>query len=121
MRHAWFAAALALAVGIWLLSSRPIVMPVDAPDLTDKIVHAVVYGVLAALLARGGLERGWRHAVLAAIALAVAYGVVDELHQSQVPGRDASVADVIADLVGALAGAALAARVYRRRRHGDRS
>jgi hypothetical protein len=31
----------------------------------------------------------------------VAYGIVDELHQQRIPGRDASVWDVLTDGVGA--------------------
>jgi VanZ family protein len=45
-----------------------------------------------------------RVAVLAA-ALAGAYGVTDEWHQTFTPGRDASLADVVKDLAGAVLGA----------------
>jgi VanZ family protein len=37
---------------------------------------------------------------------AVLYGLSDEVHQSFIPGRDASVGDVVADALGALLGAA---------------
>ncbi len=36
-----------------------------------------------------------------AIVLASAWGAVDEWHQSGVPGRTASIADLLADVVGA--------------------
>ena len=38
------------------------------------------------------------------IAATVLYGVVDELHQATVPGRDASSLDLLADALGAVLG-----------------
>ena len=68
--------------------------------LARKAGHATAYGVLAALwsLALGG----WRRA----LALAVATGFVDELHQATTLAREGSAADVLLDAAGA--GAALA-------------
>ncbi|MDH3980911.1 MAG: VanZ family protein, partial [Gammaproteobacteria bacterium] len=40
-------------------------------------------------------------------ALTALYGVLDEFHQSFVPGRNADVLDVLADASGALLGAGL--------------
>jgi VanZ family protein len=77
--------------------------------------HLAVYAVLAALLARGlrgtGLEGRRRFA--AAFVVAVLYGVSDEVHQSFVPGRDATLADLGLDTAGAalaLAGVAWSER-----------
>jgi len=55
----------------------------------------------------GGLARrvSGRAAGLA-IAIAVSYGLTDEVHQMFVPGRSAEVADLIADAAGACAGTA---------------
>lgn len=78
----------------------------------DKIVHSGEFAVLGLLL-----ERGLGSALLATLT-AAAYGVVDEWHQSFVPGRDAVASDALADLVGAAIGAFLIARLLRRR---DRS
>ena len=54
-------------------------------------------------MANGGHAFGstWR-AVLVTI-LVVAFGISDEIHQSFVPNRDASLADVIADGIGGCA------------------
>ena len=41
------------------------------------------------------------------IALTATYGLLDEYHQSYVPGRDASLADSLADITGAVLGAGL--------------
>lgn len=104
----WWAAAAALAAVVAVLSSRPADdLGPDALWKVDKLVHGATWCALAALIAIGGVARGWRGVAAAAvaIALAAAYGVVDELHQAHTPGRDASVGDAVADAVGAVVGA----------------
>jgi VanZ family protein len=76
---------------------------------TDKQAHALVYGLLSALMVRalaGGTLAGTtgRRAITGAL-LATAYGASDEWHQSFVPGREAEVADVVANAAGAFAAA----------------
>ena len=109
----WAVLAGALAVSWWLSSQPGDQLPPVGWWNGDKLVHAAVWAVLAALAAAGGRARGWppRTFALAAIGFGLGYGVVDEWHQSYVPMRDSSVADVIADLVGATAGALLITRV----------
>ena len=75
----------------------------------DKVLHAGAYALLAGLwawaLARGRLrDASWR-TLLAAWAIASAYGATDELHQLFVPGRQADVFDLAADAIGAAAAA----------------
>ena len=77
----------------------------------DVLSHAAAYAVLGATILRGlaGAHRAGataRAALLAAV-LAAAYGAADEFHQSFVPGRSAELRDVLADALGAAAGAAL--------------
>ena len=73
-----------------------------------KAAHVVEYAVLAALLLRA--IRGERtelrlpSAVLA-VALAVAWAVLDEYHQSFVASRTGSPGDVLIDTAGAVLGA----------------
>ncbi|MBI5851851.1 MAG: VanZ family protein [Planctomycetes bacterium] len=62
--------------------------------------HFVLFGVLAALAALALSARS-RARRLTAIGLAVAWGVLDELHQRSVPGRDCSVFDIATDACGA--------------------
>jgi VanZ family protein len=72
----------------------------------DKLLHAGVYFALGLLCSRachGGVGPLRVAAALVALALAAGYGALDELYQSTVPGRDASVGDWIADAVGAAA------------------
>ncbi|MDO8544541.1 MAG: VanZ family protein [Opitutaceae bacterium] len=77
-----------------------------APEISniDKAAHFAVYGLLATLLGRIG--DGWRAALWAVVATSL-FGVSDELHQMMVPGRSSSVADWIADTLGALIAVAL--------------
>lgn len=95
------------AAAIFAASSRSDTGPVGR--IPDWLTHGLAYAVLSLLVARAlaggfGAPLGWGAAVLA-FGLATAYGASDELHQSFVPGRDASAADVLKDLAGAAAGA----------------
>jgi VanZ family protein len=83
-------------------------IPAMPVSYADKIVHVVLYGILGALcfwaLRRStGLSRS--RAVVFAALVGLGYGVSDELHQTFVPGRSAEGFDLLADLVGASAGA----------------
>jgi hypothetical protein len=90
----------------------------DLPDgpwsWSDKVTHGAVYAVIGALWALA-MPRPGRAAALTALAIAVGFGITDELHQSLVPGRDASVLDLVADAVGGAIGA-FAATWYSLRR-----
>jgi len=91
---------------IFYLSSMP--EPPLPPAVNDKEAHSSGYALLALLVARaaaGGLgRRVTRTVALVAIAVAIAYGISDEFHQSFVPGRDSDIHDVYADAVGAVIG-----------------
>ncbi len=86
---------------------------VAGPDIAgiDKVAHFAVYGLLATLIARvPGVP------VLIAAALASAYGLTDELHQSFTPGRSVEWIDWCADTLGALTAVFIYSRwtAYRR-------
>lgn len=71
--------------------------------------HVVAYAALGSALLLAGPRPtarvgGWW---LGSWLLATAYGGVDEWHQSWVPGRTASLGDVLSDAVGAALGVAL--------------
>src|SRR5262249_41114226 len=63
------------------------------------------------LFHRRSAAAGW----LGALAGCAAFGLIDELHQSFVPGRDASLHDAAADAVGAALALGVAALVHSRR------
>lgn len=84
-------------------------LPSFLKELSDKLLHAIEYGILGALCYRGfrwGATESWRrHAVMLAFAAASAYGLTDEIHQWFVPFRESSWQDWVADTIGAAAGA----------------
>jgi VanZ family protein len=89
---------------------------------TRRLAHLSEYAILAALWLRA-LTRGRglspRNAGLMALAISAVWAALDELHQSFVPIRSASVADVARDTVGALI--AVAGAGLRWRRVADRT
>ena len=66
---------------------------------SDKVAHAVIYGVLAVLVANAVAPARWASGF--SWVVSVAYGVTDEYHQHFVPGRDVSAGDLLADALGA--------------------
>jgi len=78
---------------------------------SDLFIHAGLYIVLGFLLHRAfviGTTIGRRRwAWLLVFAMALAYGIFDEVHQRWVPGRFCDLYDAIADGVGGLSGVVL--------------
>ena len=92
---------------IFAFSAQPRdVLNFGQPLLVSKLAHVSEYAILAWLF-QWALDnrRAWRLAWL----LAVLYAVTDEFHQSFVPGRTSTVADVMIDALGAAIGLAAAA------------
>ena len=100
-RWRWATAA-CWALVIWVLSSRPTsgASPGVLVVLVFNGAHVVLFGVLAALLHLAGSVRE-PVASVRAIALAAAWGAIDETHQLFVPGRQASLWDFATDVAGA--------------------
>lgn len=104
---------------IFLLSAQPTLPNPGQPgtllnDLVAKTAHVVVYAALTGLLWRA-LARDRRppaRVAFAAFAITALYGLMDELHQAFVPGREATLPDVGID-----AGAALVTAWWLARRH----
>jgi VanZ family protein len=128
-------ATTARAVSLWLpvvawalvlfaLSSQSD-LPAPPPHVTDKMLHAGAYAILAATVLRALAGARWSGVTPTVAALAVlaatAYGASDEFHQSFVPNRSVEIADLAADLAGATLAAALAlaARRWRDSRRRD--
>ena len=105
----WWVAAGLWAALIFVVSAIPSAGSAGDVELRGALLHIGEYAVLAALLRQAGMS--WRWCVLAT----VLYGLSDELHQAVVPGRDASVPDLLFDAVGALIGASLPVVRWRRR------
>jgi hypothetical protein len=102
----WFP-PIALMVLIFYLSSRSTLPDFESFDLAmKKGAHLTVYAVLYFLLFRafyasrpeqGPLSPG---TAFYAAAIAVLYAISDEVHQSFVPFREATVRDVLIDTAG---------------------
>lgn len=106
---------IAYLIGIWWLSSRgaEITAKVDAAGISDLNAHLMLFGGLSFLI-RLALQATWPHqpgCLLATVATLATftYGLIDEWHQSFVPGRGFDAQDLWGDLAGALAGQFLAA------------
>lgn len=109
---------------IFLLSHQP-----GAPDSgsgrlrfgIEKLGHLAVYAGLAMLLlvAFGQHHLRRRRRLWWTFVIVASYAVLDELHQTIVPGRSPTVTDVGIDMVGGLIGMVVADRISRWA--GDRS
>jgi VanZ family protein len=123
-RRSALSAALALlwAAVIFAVSASPNPFPFLPKGLlsADKLIHAGVYALLGALVrvALAGTRLRPRSALLLTAALATLYGASDEIHQRYVPNREATFADLAADAIGALVGAAAAGIALRRQGRG---
>ena len=78
-------------------------------QVSDVSLHSLAYFGLTLLLIRALAGNQWSGVTVSTLAvawaIAAAYGVSDEWHQSFVPNRQADVRDVIANAIGALAAA----------------
>lgn len=92
---------------LWWSSSR---VPGDEPhstarSLVHNSMHVIAYGCVGAAVwlawSRRPASEPQRFRSFGSWLVASAYGVVDELHQSFVPGRDCSMFDLVSDAAGA--------------------
>jgi VanZ family protein len=116
-----------LPVVIWagllfVLSSIPgSRIPSFRISYADKIAHALLYGIFGLLCSRAlrrtaGLGPG--ASVAGAAAIALSYGIIDEVHQMFVPKRSSELLDLVADVAGGSLGAIcgwLGGRLFRSR------
>jgi VanZ family protein len=110
---------LIMGVYYWLSSLPGTPLPDDpalyavfywVPPSVQNALHVPAYAALAWALCRalGAWLRVPVARAIVACAIASAYGVFDEWHQSFVPGRYASLTDVTLDVAGAVLGIWLA-------------
>ncbi len=99
-----------LIFGISSLEQPPLPMPEFEWLTIDKLYHFVEYAILGALVARALVKA--KPAILpsprwiwcVAAVFSILYGASDEWHQTFVPGRFATLADWVADVLGSIAG-----------------
>lgn len=110
-----YAPPLALMALIFAFSAQPgLSSGLGTLDLVGrKLVHMAEFGLLFLLWLRA---LGWRRPGVAA-AIAIAYAITDELHQTTVEDRNGSPVDVLIDATGvAIAWLLWRGRVSRRAR-----
>lgn len=91
----WIPAAIWAAVLFFVSNQRS--LDVDLSGGLDKVAHFGAYLILGLLLAAG---RVGRTRIFSLILLGSLYGILDEVHQSFVPGRMPDVWDLVADALG---------------------
>lgn len=93
--------------GVFYLSHQSTPLGAEAGASRAALAHLALYGGLAALiywpLASRSAKVAWA-TMAVSFALAVLYGVTDELHQAFIDGRVASETDLLIDAAGAVAG-----------------
>lgn len=90
---------------IFFLSHQPAnnVALIDFPHL-DKLAHVLMYGVLGASVifsfkTETRISKPMQICLSVILACTI-YGLLDEFHQSYIPGRDVSGWDLVADFFG---------------------
>jgi VanZ family protein len=106
-----------VALLIPVLSHQPALKPpFQLFPHQDKVFHMVEFGGLAlAMVMNRDLFRRYRNR-LGMIIAGLTWAALDELHQSFVPGRDCSIADLLADGAGLIAGVILFSALFPVRR-----
>ena len=115
----WSPPVLYVILIYWLSSlERPFVIDVGVWNL-DKLMHLAEYSVLGFLLMRAitGSDGNVKYnkTILLTLVVGAVCGFTDELHQSVVPGRYATVADFVFDTLGIAVGIALFYMIKKRR------
>lgn len=92
-------------IALWWSSAQPRGAGTSSvlAGLAHNAAHVVAYAVLSGAwwLSWSTDRRRSRSMAFLSVLLAAGYGVVDEAHQSFVPGRTSSVADLLSDVAGA--------------------
>jgi VanZ family protein len=103
-----FAAALVLSIAgtaLFILGAQPMAVGLFQSPW-DKLAHIGIFALIGCAAGVASGSQGWIR-IGYCVAGTLALGITDELHQSYLPGRSASWADLVADGVGGMAGAAL--------------
>jgi VanZ family protein len=117
-KHAALLISFLIYLGISLVSSLPgASLPSAIPDI---IPHFCEYAVLAFFFIQAFKQAARPRTVAVGLAWLVLLAILDEWHQSFVPGRVCSLKDLLFDALGGLSGI-LAYLGWRRRSAGPRA
>ena len=107
-------AVVAASAALFIAGAMPFAVNL-IPSPWDKLAHVALFALISAAIGVASGARGWRMLAFS-ISGAVTVGILDELHQALLPGRNAGWDDLAADMAGAFIGAVVLARS---RRSGD--
>jgi VanZ family protein len=94
--------ALGIVVSLFLGGAHPIAVNL-VPEPWDKLLHGIVFALLAWALGSASGFQGWRSLAVAFFG-SLLIGVLDEWHQLYLPGRQAGWPDFVADMAGSFIG-----------------
>lgn len=102
---------------LFVLTSLP-ASKLPETNINDKVEHYIAFCVLSILLTltfqfQKRIAALYKRPYLFSILLVAFYGMVDELHQSFIPGRFCDAKDWMADVLGGLAGIAIVLLIKR--------
>lgn len=101
----YWAPPVILKIFIFILSSRSSIQIGPQIHHIDKLYHALIYFILTLFLWRAFYYASpiffKKRAIWFAILLTMFFGLSDEWHQSFVPLRNASIFDLVFDVIGA--------------------
>lgn len=97
----YFLLLLSYLAVIFYLSSLPPKVKVGSFDFPIHVLEFLPLGVLSFLFFK---EMGFKRPFLFSFIFSFLYAISDEIHQMFVPGRNASLKDVLADWVGIILG-----------------
>ena len=72
----------------------------------DKIAHIIEYGIFGYLLTSAWIPPAKmysRKRIVIVVTIGILYGILDEIYQSCIPGRESDPFDVLADAIGVCA------------------
>jgi len=101
----WLPVIIWAGIIFWLSSIPNLKTNFEYDFILRKIAHTVEYFILTFFLYRafkGSFNMGIFHLFIYPATLSFFYAVSDELHQSFVPARSASIRDVLIDTIGIL-------------------
>jgi len=97
---------------------------IDIPNV-DKLFHFVEYFILGALLVRAfansSNKANFKFILLLAVLISSTYGLLDELYQHFVPGRNPEIFDLFSDIIGSFLGALLSVHKEKNSRAIDKT
>jgi VanZ family protein len=104
-----YALTILIAIFIFYISSKPFYKGAPGPEffLKPYLYHFGIFALLAFFFSLSLIKGNNRmkSLILIAILFAIAYGILDELHQFFVPNRSCSIDDFVTDSTGIISAA----------------